>query len=67
MQVSRLIYTIFAKFPNKTPPSSQTELCQTAERIVAKLRNEIASNCGKVTKIFAHINYFYYLCSVFQK
>ena len=26
MQVSRLIYTISAKFPNKTPPSSQTEL-----------------------------------------
>ena len=28
MQVSRLIYTIFAKFPNKTPPSSQIDFCQ---------------------------------------
>lgn len=26
MQVSRLIYTISAKFPNRTPPSSQTQV-----------------------------------------
>jgi len=56
-----------AKFPSKNAPSSQTELCQTAEQIIAKLRNKISPNCGKVSKIFAHVSYFYYLCSVFQK
>lgn len=36
----------FAKFPNKNTPSSHTELCQTAEQIIAKLRNELLPNCG---------------------
>lgn len=75
MQLSSLIYIISrqipkqksAKFPNKNTPSSQTELCQTAEQIITKLRNKISPNCGKVSIIFAHVSYFYYLCSVFQK
>ena len=33
-----------AKFPNDFPPSSQTELCQTAEHNSAKLPSEFAPN-----------------------
>jgi hypothetical protein len=35
MQVSGLIYTNIANFQNKTPPSSQTELCQMTEQNTA--------------------------------
>lgn len=53
MQLSSLIYIISrqvpkqksAKFPNKDAPSSQTELCQTAEQNFAKLRKSFKNIC----------------------
>lgn len=53
MQLSSLIYIISrqvpkqksAKFPSKNAPSSQTELCQTAEQNFAKLRKSSKNIC----------------------